>query len=202
MIDVTVTAIGGEAIRAALERAPEAIRSRMVAFLNEQGEIAAERARALAPYNPNRKAVKSGYGDERRNAPHLRDSIRYFAWGNKEKSELTVRAVGGLRGAPHAHMIEFGVRPQKIRVYRRVYASKLMWLKDANRWRFKRANRVKNRKTFMYTRTHHVRAHPFFEPAIKSLGDLGAKLQAEIDSVAMELSGEGGGGNLLAGWDK
>lgn len=178
MIDVRVTEIGGEQIAAALERAPKVMRARLVQTLNEQGQIAADRAKAGAPYNPKRKS-----------GVHLRDAVRFYAYANEQKAELLVRAVGGARGAPHAHLIERGVAPKKITVYRKVYASSLSRMSDANRWRFRRPKRVKSRQTFMYKRVHHVTAHPFFAPAINSLGDVGATLQTAIDQAAADVQG-------------
>lgn len=178
MIDVRVTEIGGEAIKAALDRAPEVLRSRLVHVMNEEGKIAQTRARSAAPYNPNR--------DPKRGGTHIRDAIRYFAWSNPQRAELVVRAVGGARGAPHAHLIERGVERQKIRVYRGdgVRASKLRWLKGGGFKKPRRATRV-----FMYTRMHQIKAQPFFDPAIQSLGDVGAKLQEAVNQAAADVNG-------------
>lgn len=187
MIDLKITEIGGAEIAAALKRAPKVIQARLLAAMQEAGSEAVDRARSLAPY-----------GAKRKTGVHLRDAIRFGAFANEQGAQLLIRAVGGARGAPHAHLIERGVPMKKIRVYRKVYASKLQWLKDANRWRFKRPNRVKNRNTFMYTRRHHITANPFFEPAINSLGDVGAKLQQAVTAAAADVQSD----SLLANWDK
>lgn len=185
MIDVRFKVVGEAEVVRVLREAPGAIRSCVIeTFVDAGNKIVAE-ASQRAPFNPNRKA-----------GTHLRDAVHFRIDNPAGNPRLYVTPY--TRDTFHPHLLERGVERQQVKVYRKVYASKLQAkYTQANGkavWRYKRPNRVKNRSTLIATRWHQLKAQPYFYPAVQSVGDVTELLQAAVNKAAAVAAKKGGAG--------
>lgn len=178
MIDVKVTTVGGPEIARQLEAGPGAIRSAVRAELAQIGDEIVSRASALAP---KRKGILASrilwyFGSEATTKQRYRAGIPRFGGLESPTGPVvfTARPTGSV-----AHLIERGVHGPRKAHFRRETRVGTVWTRKGKR-------RIRNTKGRTWVKEHafHFPAHPFFIPAVESVGNVAERLQAAMGRAA------------------
>ena len=176
MISVKVTELGGPELQATFARAQSLLRAKLQEELDEIGKDAVLAARSRVPRRTGRTMRRIAYR-------HGRETRRGFQSAGDDRLILTV-----LPGEPTAHLIERGVNATVTRRRRR---SRDVFAVQGRGKREKRKLVAMGVALGAKPYKLVIPPRPYFIPAVESVGDVGARLQAVIDRVGAEAQGAG-----------
>ncbi len=181
MIDLRVTTLGEKECAATFARAEPALRAELAAELDAIGREGVAAARQNVPKKSHRTEQHILYYTGRLASRSFREY--------NDRNDSTMRLLI-LPGEPTAHLIERGVNATISRrrdKSRDVYGVRIRkQLKTRTHIKFDRtAQGIRFVKPYQL----RIPARPYFTPAMESLGDTGARLQAAVARAAAKAQG-------------
>lgn len=156
-----IKAIGGESIARQLEAGPGAIRAAVRAVLADVGDEILARAQALAPKRTGVMASRIVwyFGSDTTSRERRHTGIGKYRDTDRGPVIFTARPTGTV-----AHLIERGVNATRKQHARRITRTATIWTRKGQKGKTFKAS------TLVKAHPFKIAAHPFFMPAVESVG--------------------------------